>query len=72
MNPMKIMEALNTFRSNHPKVVQFVQHVFGGRLEEDTIIEISVKKPGQEPVTTNMKIKQSDIDMMEEIKNMRM
>jgi hypothetical protein len=40
MNPMKIMAAFNTFRSNHPKVVEFFQVVFGQRVEEGTIIEI--------------------------------
>ncbi len=73
MNPMKIMEAFNTFRSNHPKVVDFANYVFGSRLEEGTIIEISVKKPGEEePITTNMKLKQSDIDLFDELKGMGM
>ncbi len=70
MNPMKIMAAFNTFRSNHPKVVQFFQVVFGSGVVEDTIIEISVTKPGEEKITTNMKIKQSDIELFEELKNM--
>lgn len=70
MNPMKIMAAFNTFRSNHPKVVSFFQTVLGSKVEEGTIIEISVTKPGEEKITTNMKVKQSDIELFEEMKNM--
>lgn len=70
MNPMKIMAAFNTFRSNHPKVVEFCQVVFGSGVEEGTIIELTVTKPGEEPITTNMKVKQSDIDLFDEFKNM--
>ncbi len=74
MNPgsiMKIMNAFNTFKMNHPKVVSFVQVVFGSKIEEGTIIEISVQKPGEEPITTNMKVKQSDIELFEELSNMQ-
>lgn len=70
MNPMKIMAAFQTFRSNHPKVVEFFQVVFGSKVEEGTIIEVTVTKPGEEPITTNMKVKQSDIELFEELKNM--
>ena len=72
MNPMKIMEAFNTFRSNHPKVVEFARVAFGSRLDEGTIIEVSVTKPGEETITTNMKIKQSDIELFDELRNMSM
>ena len=71
MNPMKIMAAFNTFRNNHPKVVQFAQVVFGSGVEEGTVIEISVTKPGEETITTNMKIKQSDMELFDELKGMQ-
>lgn len=70
MNPMKIMAAFNTFRANHPKVFSFFQTVLAGKVEEGTIIEVSVTKPGEEKITTNMKVKQSDIELFEEMKNM--
>lgn len=72
MNPMKIMEAFNTFKNNHPKVVEFARVVSAGKLEEGTIIEVSVTKPGEETITTNMKLKQSDIELMDELKSMGM
>lgn len=68
MNPailMKLMAAKNTFASNHPKFVAFLSIVFRDRIEEGTIIEISVQKPGQEKVTSNLKVQQSDLDLLQ-------
>ena len=42
--------------------------VFSGRIEEGTVIELSVTRPGEEPVTTNIKVQQSDLDLLEELK----
>lgn len=68
MNPailMKLMSAKNTFAQNHPKFVAFLQTVFNNKIEEGTIIEISVQKPGQEKVTSNIKVQQSDLDLLQ-------
>lgn len=73
MNPasiMKIMNAKNKFTENHPKFVAFLNAVFSGGITEDTVIEITVTKPGEEPITTNMKVKQSDLDLMNELKDL--
>ena len=73
MNPstiMKIMNAKNKFTENHPKFVAFLSAVFSGGIVEGTIIEITVTKPGQEPITTNMKVKQSDLDLMQELQEL--
>ena len=68
MNPailMKLMAAKNTFIKNHPKFVAFLSTVFRDRIEEGTIIEISVQKPGQEKITSNIKVQQSDLDLLQ-------
>lgn len=55
MNPasiMKMMKAKNTFTANHPKFVSFLQYAFGSGIPADSVIEITVTKPGQEPVTS--------------------
>lgn len=75
MNPaslMKIMQAKNTFAANHPKFVSFLSHVFAGGVEEGTVIEITVQKPGMEPVTSNLKVQQSDLELFESLKGMKM
>lgn len=67
---MKMMKAKDKFTENHPKFVAFLTAVFGSGIQEGTIIELTVTKPGEEPVTTNIKVKQSDLDLMQELKNL--
>lgn len=72
MNPasiMKIMNAKNKFTENHPKFVAFLNAVFSAGIVEDTVIEITVTRPGEDPITTNMKVKQSDLDLLNELKD---
>lgn len=73
MNPasiMKLMNAKNKFTENHPKFTAFLNAVFSGGITEGTIIEITVTKPGEEAVTTNMKITQSDLDLFSGLKDL--
>ena len=70
MSMMKMMQAKNKFTENHPKFVAFLSAAFSGGIEEDTIIEISVEKPGQNRITSNIKVKQSDLELLEELKNL--
>lgn len=75
MNPgmiMKILNAKNTFTQNHPKVEAFIRNVLlaPNGIPEDTIIEITLKRPGEEPVSANMKVLKSDLELFEELKNL--
>lgn len=73
LNPaslMKIMSAKNVFEGNHPKFVAFVKAVFYKGIEEGTVMEITVTKPGQEPMTANIKVKQSDLELLQELKEL--
>lgn len=71
MNPaaiMKMMNAKNKFENNHPKFVAFLKLIMEKGIEEGTVIEISLKKPGEEPIVANMKVQQSDLDLVQELK----
>ncbi len=71
MNPttiMKMMGLKNKFEGNHPKFVAFLKFLMERGMEEGTVIEISVKKPNQEPVVSNMKVLQSDLELVQELK----
>ena len=75
MNPaamMKVMSAVNTFKGNHPKFMAFLNYVFSSGFPEGTVIEITVTKPDQEPVTSNMKVTQSDLDLFDSLKDVGM
>ena len=66
---MKIMNAKNKFTENHPKFAAFLNEVLSAGIQEGTIIEITVTKPGEEPITTNMKVLQSDLDLINELQD---
>ncbi len=73
MNPasmMKIMNAKNKFTENHPKFVSFLNKIFSMGVTEGTVIEITVTRPGEEAITTNMKVLQSDLDLMKELQEL--
>ncbi len=69
---MKLMSAKNKFAQNHPKFEAFLKAVFLGNnpIPEGTVIEISVTKPGEQPITTNLKVQQSDLELVEELKHL--
>lgn len=66
----KIMEAKNKFTANHPKFVAFFNVVCSGGMPEGTIIEITVTKPGQEAITSNMKILKEDLELVDSLKEL--
>lgn len=75
MNPamlMKLMSAKNKFVQNHPKFEAFVKAVFmgGGGIPEGTVIEVTVTKPGEMPISTNLRIQQSDLELMDDLRNL--
>lgn len=73
MNPtsiMKIMNAKTQFERNHPKFMAFLKTMFSRQVEEGTVMEVTVTRPGEEPVTANIKLQQSDIDLLTELKEL--
>lgn len=74
LNPatlMKLMSAKNQFSNTHPKFEAFINAVMAAGIEEGTIIEMTVTKPGQAPITGNMKVQQSDMELFEAMKDLR-
>lgn len=72
MNPasmMKLMNAKNKFSANHPKFVAFLKAAFSREISEGTVIEITLTRPGEEPMTTNLKVMQSDLDLLNELQD---
>lgn len=73
LNPtslMKLMSAKNQFEGNHPKFMAFLNSVFSKPLEEGTVVEFTVTRPGEGPVTANIKVQQSDLDLLAELKEL--
>lgn len=66
---MKMMNAKNKFTETHPKFAAFFPAVFASGITEGTVIEITVKKPGEEPLMTNMRVQQSDLDLLNDLRD---
>ncbi|MCI8311290.1 MAG: hypothetical protein HFI12_03570 [Lachnospiraceae bacterium] len=67
---MKIMGAKNRFTENHPKFVSFLNMVWGKGIEEGTIIEIRVTRPGEDMMMSNIKVQQSDLELLRELREL--
>ncbi len=71
MNPMSMMKIMNAkaqFEKNHPKFVAFIKMVLSRPVEEGTVFELTMTRPGEEPVTANIKVQKSDLELFEELK----
>ena len=69
MNPaamFKIMQAKNTFTKNHPKFEAFLKNVMANKI----VIEVSIQRPGEEAITTNIRVQQSDLDLVQSLKEL--
>ena len=65
MNPsaiLKLMSAKAAFTKNHPKFSAFCKAAFSRPIEPGTIIEISLHRPGEEPMMANIKVQQEDLE----------
>lgn len=73
MNPasiMKIMNMKNEFNRQHPKFTAFTKAVFAKGIQEGSVIEISVKNPGEEEMASNIKVQAGDLELLREIKEL--
>jgi len=66
----KIQSGLNTFRQNHPKFPMFLKVVSQEALVEGSVIEITVTTPEGKEYCSNLKVKPSDLELVETFKNM--
>ncbi len=69
-NLMKLLGAKKRFESSHPRFAAFLKAAFEGGIKEDTILEISIQTPGQQKLTTNLKVTQSDLELLELLREM--
>ncbi len=67
---MKIKQAWDTFTANHPKFPAFMQAVQRRGIQEDSVIEIIITDPSGEKLETSIKVKQSDLQLMDTLKAM--
>ncbi|MCR4745015.1 MAG: hypothetical protein K5894_07265 [Lachnospiraceae bacterium] len=72
-NPFEMMqfaERINTFKSQHPRALNFFGKAFGGEFREGTIIEMKVTDPDGNETIGNIKVTAEDLKTIEMLKSM--
>lgn len=73
VNPTKLLKlksAWEKFTINHPKFPNFLRAVRKNGLEEGTIIEIIVTPKTGNPISTNIKVAESDMELFNDLTEM--
>ena len=69
-NMMKIMNAWNIFKRNHPKFPAFLRAVYKHGIQENMIIEFKVTEPDGKELASNIRVTKSDLELFENLKKM--
>ena len=76
MNPldmMKFSSLWSTFTANHPKFPKFIAAASRkGVLAEGSVIAMQITTPNGETLETNLKITASDLELVQQLKKMRL
>lgn len=72
MNPMNFLSlkpAWARFKANHPRLVPFVKAASReGFLDEGSVIEITVTSSQGQSLTSNIRVKDSDLEFLRQLK----
>jgi len=72
MNPMQMMKIasmVEKFKNNHPKLFPFFREA-SAKIMEGSVIEITVTDPTGESLTSNIKVKADDLELLGLLKEM--
>ena len=70
-NMKRAMSALSSFKSSHPKFVSFGEYFVRTGIPVDSVVEVTITRPGENPVTSNMKVLESDLELFDSLREMR-
>ncbi len=73
MNPsilFKMKKAKDQFVENHPKFPLFLKKVGNTALIEGSVVEITVTTPTGETISSNVKLKASDMELIQQLKEL--
>lgn len=73
MNPMAVLQlkpAWEQFKSNHPKLSAFARAASrDGFIDEGTLVEINITNSSGQTISSNVRIKQEDLEFFQAAKN---
>lgn len=68
MNPMMLMKMkgmLEGFQKRHPRVLPFLKDA-SGRIQEGSVIEVTVTGPDGHSITSNIRVTAEDMELLRE------
>lgn len=71
-NPMMLMKLktkLEGFNARHPKFKMFFADAFG-KMAQDDVLEIKVKKPDGREIRTNIRVTGEDVELLQDLASM--
>ena len=68
---MKLMGMKNKFESAHPKFISFIKDVASRGISEGDILEVTITRATGEKTTANLRVTASDVELVEDLKNLR-
>ena len=68
---MKLMGMKAKFESAHPKFVSFIKDVAARGISEGDILEVTITRPTGEKTTANLRVTADDVEMVQDLKNLR-
>lgn len=68
---MKLGGLWGKFTKNHPKFPQFIKALQSNGIKADTIIDVKITYPDGKTVDSNLKITESDLQLIEELKKLK-
>ena len=74
MNPasiMKMMKAKIHLQQTTQSLYPFYSMHSAAAFRQTLLLKSTVTKPGQEPVTSNIKVQQSDLELLESLKDLK-
>lgn len=61
----------DSFSDNHPMFIKFLKAVNKKGIQEGTVIDITVTDPEGNPLSTNLKVTASDLELFRALKDMK-
>lgn len=63
--------AWKQFHETHPRVLPFIKAVEAAGIKDGTVISVTVETPEGEKFESNIKVRQSDLDLLRGLKEER-
>ena len=74
INPLKLLQlkgAWEQFQTRHPKFPAFLNAASKTAMEQGTIIDVTITSPDGRQIGTNLKLTAEDLQLFQELKEMR-